>query len=381
MDNSVTEQTALKGKKRIGYFDIAKGFAMLSIIISHSVGADLVVNTDSNLLISFLFSFHVPIFFVISGYFYKNNPGNVKKYTIRLIKPYVFTCCCMVVIDILHQCYMHIFFFNSNFLWDILSVFSEREMKAFFGGGERAKFFGVISFEAIGAIWFFLALIWSVVFFAQIEKVNKIKKLKQPWTNAVELFLVLMLFGLGLIICSFTGLPFSILPGMVSEIFFFVGFKYKEIRNEYDFIKKYFAKKWFRIVIFMISVAVWTVDIIYCYKNGIMSLSRSFFSNVFINVSGAFAAAYVIITIFKYMEKHNIFKHLLTFFKFIGQNTVVVLCFHLLDVEYFKWNFITDNLAFFGAEKLIIIIILKIIWCCLGVAIVNRVKILKKVFN
>lgn len=71
----------------------------------------------------------------------------------------------------------------------------------------------------------------------------------------------------------------------------------------------------------------------------------------------------------------------MTFFKFIGQNTVVVLCFHLLDVEYFKWNFITDNLAFFGAEKLIIIIIMKIIWCCLGVAIVNRVKILKKVFN
>lgn len=47
-------------KKRICYIDIAKGFAMLCIIAGH-FGI-----TSAN---RFVYTFHVPLFFLLSGYF------------------------------------------------------------------------------------------------------------------------------------------------------------------------------------------------------------------------------------------------------------------------------------------------------------------------
>jgi len=53
-----------KVKKRILYFDIAKGIAILAVIIGHLGGLP-------DILGRFIFSFHMPLFFLISGYFMK----------------------------------------------------------------------------------------------------------------------------------------------------------------------------------------------------------------------------------------------------------------------------------------------------------------------
>lgn len=70
-------------KERVRYFDIAKGVAIFCIIAGH------MRNTIIN---NFVFTFHVPIFFLISGYFLKSNrPFKefvTKKYN-QLIRPYM----------------------------------------------------------------------------------------------------------------------------------------------------------------------------------------------------------------------------------------------------------------------------------------------------
>ena len=59
-------------KGRTGYLDAARGFALLLVMIGHCI-------TKGTFLHKFIFTFHVPMFFVISGYLYKHREGSVWK--------------------------------------------------------------------------------------------------------------------------------------------------------------------------------------------------------------------------------------------------------------------------------------------------------------
>ena len=84
-------------------FDIMKGIGILAMIIGHCP-IPLPIR-------ELIFSWHMPLFFIISGFFYKKNEYHVlfKKNVRGLIKPYIFTVlCCVVLIcttNILNYCY------------------------------------------------------------------------------------------------------------------------------------------------------------------------------------------------------------------------------------------------------------------------------------
>lgn len=48
-------------KERLDYIDIAKGFAILAVIVGHY--------SDISLVDRFIWSWHMPLFFILSGYF------------------------------------------------------------------------------------------------------------------------------------------------------------------------------------------------------------------------------------------------------------------------------------------------------------------------
>jgi len=74
-------------KKRLKYIDIARGLAMIFIVFGHTI----VYSEHCDLIYQFLYSFHVALFFVISGYTF-NIPTNyhefVKNKFIRIMIPY-----------------------------------------------------------------------------------------------------------------------------------------------------------------------------------------------------------------------------------------------------------------------------------------------------
>ena len=75
---------------RIGCLDAAKGIAIICIVIGHSYSYHV---GNGSLLIPYLYSFHVPIFFVISGILYAQRSSiqlNIWKKIKELIIPYVF---------------------------------------------------------------------------------------------------------------------------------------------------------------------------------------------------------------------------------------------------------------------------------------------------
>ena len=67
--------------RRVEYIDIARGIAIILMIVGH-----VVQNTFFRHII---FSFHMPLFIIVSGYFYKDRPlkKEIKNVLLKLIIP------------------------------------------------------------------------------------------------------------------------------------------------------------------------------------------------------------------------------------------------------------------------------------------------------
>ena len=77
---------------RIEYIDAVKGFAILLMVMAHTIGWNFsdwtfltrditelsVGELNAGVIWKLIYSFHMPLFFVISGYFtYKSGGGNI----------------------------------------------------------------------------------------------------------------------------------------------------------------------------------------------------------------------------------------------------------------------------------------------------------------
>lgn len=151
---------------------------------------------------NFIYSFHMPVFFIISGYFFRQREITelLKNGMRRLIVPYFFTCIIAVVIRLILG--KKIFGFILTALW---------------GNGSSmntAKYFS--DFPNIGPIWFLLGLFWCMVAFHYIMKIKN-----QVWVIALisAIFLFSTIIGRGIFIA-----PFSLLSGLCALPFMYFGY-------------------------------------------------------------------------------------------------------------------------------------------------------------
>lgn len=127
-------QKQIKKEMRDSIIDIMKAIGIIAMIIGHC-GAPEVIE-------DFIFSWHMPLFFLVSGYFFKpKSLGDSLRQNIRsLVIPYAISA--IVLLSLLT---------NKSDLHNLFLSF-------FVGAGShRVPFFGQYF---VGAIWFLLALFW-----------------------------------------------------------------------------------------------------------------------------------------------------------------------------------------------------------------------------
>lgn len=274
-------------KKRDISIDIAKGIAILLVIVGHSQGPAI--------LNSFIYSFHMPLFFIVSGYFYRSKgvSESLKNDLKRLVVPYLFASLCICV-----------WMLVLSFKWSDNSYIKNEMIAAFWGSGmiHTSPLWGSIPF--VGAIWFLLALFWSKNIF------NVLRYLIQ---NDV----ILSLFGVGISVVAVIldryviNLPFAFLPGLSGIVFIILGYYAQKTRIRYWMI--------------LIIISCW----IFCIFGSKIDMVNCTYNFYLIDVLGAAGGTFFIVFVSKQLSK-TFCRNL---FAFIGMNSLPILIVHFLEMH------------------------------------------------
>lgn len=293
---------------RIRYFDSAKGIAILCVILGHSI---LIVNnkpeagTIAAFLYHFCFSFHMPLFFILSGYFmHLDRKFNWKKESVELLATYSITSVSIITLNTLIAAITR---------QDPLLIMKYWTLTALFGAGAPTPHSISTSVGSIGAIWFLLALFWAHLFLHLISS----SKLMPLW--------VILAFIIGYASADYFWLPGSIQAGMTAALFVYIG---------------YIARK---IHILALLLAHWYLWAVPGFGWGIFIWRFSGFSMAVnqygqeppLAFIGALCGVTCIIGICIFIDNHLI--QMSTALSKVGKYTLPILCVHLLEDNTTPW--------------------------------------------
>lgn len=257
--------------KRLHYIDVLKGVGIVFVILGHA--------SMSSIFTNYLFSFHMPLFFFISGYLFtfKNSFGDIISKKIKtLIIPYIFF---ILIADIVYL------LVNNNF--DIFFLVKE----TFYLKGE------VLQLDA--PLWFLLCLFFSeIIYFFICKLANK---------NTIIILMILFLLS---VFGYFNKvlLPFGIHVAFTATVFLGLGNLFRQYESK---IK---VSKYLLLVLFIISAFIST-------QNGV-NIYRLYYGNYFMFYIAAIFGIVIYFEIAKYIKRQHILEY-------IGRNSLVFMSTHM----------------------------------------------------
>ena len=269
--------------------DIAKGIAIILVVVGHCT-------LISGLPHRFIYSFHMPLFFIIGGSFYHEKAITVslKSDFYRLIVPYIVFASIYILKFAITSLY------NENYE-SILTVL----LGAIYtnSGSDHTSYF-LSNMPGIGTIWFLPALFVCRNLFNALYVHLSVK----------NFYPTIMLISLLCIILDVyvVNLPLGILTGSSAMIFYLFGYYSKE---------NYIASGW-KIV----GVICWLIAIQYSH----LYMGNCHYGMYPIDVAGACAGTCVILYTSKYIMQYT--NYISTFLSWMGRLSLVVLCMHFIDI-------------------------------------------------
>ena len=138
------------GKKRLTWVDIAKAIAIIGMVVGHEV--------TNNALRIFIFSFHMPLFFILSGYT-SGNVDNWKKLGAKLkksfIKVWLLACLMVILLGI------------ENLLAGALSFpkMLQVDLQGLIWGSNVPW----MKIQTVGIMWFLFVFFWAKLLFDWLQ--------------------------------------------------------------------------------------------------------------------------------------------------------------------------------------------------------------------
>ncbi|MDR0799464.1 MAG: acyltransferase family protein [Dysgonamonadaceae bacterium] len=334
---------------RIAAFDMLKGVGIILVIVGHNVPL-------SSLLYKFIFSFHMPLFFLVSGYFFRPQPvvPFLKKDFKQLIVPYLFVCAIIMISALVEDTVRHTWFQRTIY----------RGVACFWGSGSEKPVLGG-AYPAIGAVWFLLALFWCRAFFNYFYS-NKEKN------NAIMLAVAIG----AILVAKYIALPFSILQGLSAIVFYYIGYlvrKYQLLEKKVSvYLSILMAGVWIFCILFS---HCWMESLRYRYfpLDVLSAVSGTWFIYRFCRLGEAIAQPLV----------QRCTKILVIF----GQLSLVVLCFHVIEMFLIPWRpWINDlfsmmNITLHPYLSKTLVILCRLAWAGAAVVLVPKVAIFRRIFS
>ncbi|MEE5988897.1 acyltransferase family protein [Ligilactobacillus equi] len=295
-------------KKRVEWIDLSRAIGMLLIICNHSVGGSY----GSGFIGKFCFAVSVPIFFVLSGYLFKEKKFAevVKGGFLNLLLPYIVTVFMLWVVRSLHIVFPS---------W-VVEQGSSFSLAVAYGLGTATNLPNGIVIPAIGAIWFLLAMFVGNILFQLGIKLQNIVNRKAT----LEAYVITLLI-VGYWTGEYIKLPWSINAAMVSQVFYYFGY----------IIKKYNLLKKERLSLTLIGLLFWVVSAM----SGYLYLNVPFANNVFLALLGGIGGSYTIISISKLITDNVSVKAMC----YYGKMSLIVLSVHLIESDSLKFGMLISQ--------------------------------------
>ena len=299
-------QRAAAPKKRIAAYDIARGIAMLAVIVGHT-------NTQGMpaTIVDFCYSFDMPLFFIISGYFCRPDArldrGYVLKNARALLLPYALTCVILLALMAIRG----VFFLDEG---DTLPALLGRwTVACLYGSGGMIPNMpeGIIG---VGAIWYLLALFWAKLLLTAANR--------SPYTPAI----VLGLFVFGYVSGNVIWLPWSVQPACCAVLFMWIGQKVRE--------KNLLGRGVVSPLIWMVALFVW----LWCgaFYGHLYMVQNAYDDGVLIDLVGGVCGSLCVLKGSELLEAH--LPALARPLEKFGTITLGVFCMHLVEMDAFPWG-------------------------------------------
>lgn len=310
-------------------FDIMKGIGIILMIIGHL----------TPYMTNVIFSFHMPLFFIVSGYFYKPTILNdsLKKDFKRLVIPYIATALIVIAYYLLLSIVRK------------TDLVSEWIIAAMYGGSSSHDSIILADMPMIGAIWFLLALFWCK---------NIYNIIASKVTDPKKTFVLCLIISFTTIIIykEIISLPFSINQGLSALIFYNIGHQIRQ-RGRFENINKTLVAVLLLLWIFAFNFSeLYMVDCTY----NILPL----------DILGAVGGTILIYYISRFVK--NI-KYISKILAYVGINSLAFLCIHLIDLNApTSWCFrIQSEFR----------VIYDIAFCFIIVFSFSKLKLTKRIYN
>lgn len=268
--------------------DTAKGIAILLVIIGHCYWL-----RDFGFLARFIYSFHMPLFFIISGFFLKDITFKqaIKKYGKAYLWPYLIIGMFIILIGITKDAT------HGRALYETLKI---NAIKILWGSNcESGILFGNI--PHIGPSWFLLALFEGCVLYSIMRYIPKVQD---------RFFTTMLIVCLCICISKIMKLPLSISGGGICVIYLYLG----NYIRKYQLLKIFEeTKRYTKIVL----IAFWVLFACRVSSVDIGSGSLGF------SIVGTIVSIYASMFVLNWSCRINMWP-------WIGRNTLNILCAHIL---------------------------------------------------
>lgn len=339
----MTQAATQAVKPRIGYIDIAKGFAMLCIIAGHFgiVSANRIIYT-----------FHVPLFFLLSGYFLSTRQDLrtfIKTKAKQLLLPYYVTGIVIIVFAT---------FIGLALTPDYHVVENAGSILGALAYGAGTPHADPFVIRQIGLLWFLWALFIGMII------------VRLALTTQQPLLVVSIVALIGWQTSTYVWLPLSIQSGCMASFFLYMGFWARQ--------NKILSLKPSPLLLAALAV-LWLICI---YGNVSINIVSGDLGGGLLCVANALGASYLILVACRFTEQH--FKTIARALNFIGQTTLPIMCFHAIADYTFPNYLLYTWLGPMGVPMPlmhIIVVALNIAWPLLGVAISYQIAPLRKLLQ
>lgn len=275
--------------------DSVKGIGILLVVLGHTYGIP-----DAMKLI--IYSFHMPLFFIVSGYIYdpeKNGKYTFKQFLIKKTKAYLVPYYAFAGINLF-----------LTIVWHIVVLRSPLEFKriGIYIIGTLYCFADKTHMPNCSPIWFLMCLYIASLFFWMIMKYCEKK------AGLLSFGLMIAAYCLSLMI--HVRLPFNILSVCVGVFFMYVGRCLKE----------------FKVVEHKSMGCLVILGIIAAFANDLVGMNESTYGNLvwFLMASLTLSITLMVICKERFVSQNRIFN-------WLGQNTMVFIAFN-----YFMRDFTTE---------------------------------------